>query len=265
MMQQKRTFIKGKKIYIPKDGIMRHYEDDSKKPFIADFSLQDAIAQYGAAKVSQQQAIVTQTAQDVQVQKAVEQSAQVAVAYSGTDAVASAAQAVKLAAIIPTVPSGAATEIASQVVRAAEAAQNAASLPTASEEEKTAAQVAQVVSTQALADAAKVQLTEAQNVQTEAEQTALSLKVKADANFSSNADLVAANQAASRLEIANNDLMEKQTNHDDAQQLASDTKRAADMSSKVVVDALNTDTSKAVIKLGFFDQIANYIYNLIYK
>jgi hypothetical protein len=220
----------------------------------------------GAVKITNQAAQVNENMQAKQIADAIATSEKAAAAYSGTDAIASASHAADLAAVIKSgVPSGAATEIASQIMRAADAAAQAAALPDATQDDKTAATVANIIATQALADASKIKQDELQSISTEAEQTVAALKAKADAS-STAADLIAANQAQARLDEANKSLMNSQQLTDDAVHQAAMTKQQADSDAAAIAAALLMPkvTASVAVKKNIFDRLIDYIYEKLY-
>ena len=274
MMNQTRTEIKGKKRLIHSDGIMRNHIEVNKGTFIAHLTPEDIIKQYGAEKFASQQAQVDQTIQETKAadiaQASTKQLDLDLAAASNADAISSSQKVVQLAAAItPDMPSGGATEIASQVVRFTEAAQVAAALPDATDDSKKAAKVAVIVQNQTLADVAKIQLEETKVLQVQAEQKAITLANVAKADDATIDQKIAATQAAQDFKDASDKVIAAESTHSDAQQLARDTVAKAESDAAAIALAMLTPKPEikpvvAPVKEGLFSKMIDYIYNLIY-
>jgi len=222
----------------------------------------------GSDVISNEQAIVDNSVQAQRIAEAVSQRELITAAYSGSDAMASVAHATNLTNVINSgVPSGAASEIASQVARAADAAQAAAKASNDPDDIK-AASVANILSAQATAAAAKVKESEVRVVQSETENTLLSLIDKAKVTGTLE-DKTAVTLAQQRLTDANNNLMTAQSLSADASQYADMIKKQADLDAATIANELLKASEvikpvEAAVKKSFLDKIVDYIYNKIY-
>jgi hypothetical protein len=165
------------------------------------------------------------------------------------------------------VSSGAAAEIASQILRANDAAQKAAQLPEATSEDVKAAEATNIIATQAVADALVKQTIDSKENAYYAEQNATYLKQKADASQLP-ADNNNASLSAQRLKDANDKLMLDAKNTNDAILAANVTLSQAQSDSAALALAASLSTVKfvpKVAKISLFNRIVNYIYNNLYK
>jgi hypothetical protein len=271
-MNQTRTEVKSKRTAIKDNGIMTHVNEgvSSHVPDFDNYTPQElaVMASQGAAKLKAQQDEQDKITLQAQADQAAAESLSRQQANSGTDVTASVAEVVKLTKVITDFQpsSNVAAEIASQVVRANEAAQAAAALPEATPEEITAAQTSDILTTQALADVAKIKLDETIEYHNQVENTAMTLADKAKADDATNDIKIQATLAAQRLKEVNDSLIAAQSLHDDAKQLASETKAKAESDAVTVAEAISVPTTitKEVKKLSFLDQVTEYIYKLIY-
>ena len=248
---------------------------DSFAPLVRAAGITDAewseIQQHSADVINNAQVTVDNSVQAQRIAEAVSQRELLTAALSGNDATASAVHAANLTNVINSgVPSGAASEIATQVARAAEAAK-AAAAQSNDPEDKKAAEVANILSAQATAQAARVKAEELSKIQAETENTLLSLidKAKKSGTIQDKENVTAAQQ---RMTDANNNLMAAQELHSDAAQYASMIKSQADIDAATVAYALlnpvtvpQTEVVNKTVKAGFLDRIVNYIYKQIYS
>ena len=223
----------------------------------------------GQAKIADQQKALADAKTNVQVVQAISSQDKQTAALSGTDAIASVQYATDLSKVIASgkVNSDAALEIASQVVRASVSSQAAASLPTASEDDKKAAQVCEIISSQAVSDALKLKAAEVSVKRDETEQTAAGLIAKVQqTNLQS--DLVAANQAQTRLDEINNVSMTTINDSLQAKAEADGVKAKAESdAANIAWKLLHPDILPTIEKAQytFFEKVINYVYNTIYS
>jgi hypothetical protein len=219
----------------------------------------------GAAKIASQQVVANQVADQTLINAGIATAAAQNLGNAGTDAPASLNQAAQLANTMSGKDANVQAEIASQVIRAAEAARAAAALPTAKPADIAAAVAAEIISTQAIADAAAAQHLVAVDNQVHAENAA---DVLLDKSKTSNdiEDQKAATEALQRLHDANQALMVAQQQKDQANAVAAETlAKSQSDAAALALAALIPKASTPVVKIGWFDKIINYIYNNLYK
>lgn len=220
----------------------------------------------GKQKIAQQQQAAADAAKAAKITAGIIHNSIIAAAVSGNDAMASAKYTAELNKVVTTskgINSNVAEEISLQALRAAQSAKDAAAKPTATDEDKKAASVTLVIATQTVADAAKIKVEENRIIQAQAENTAIDLKVKADASDATWKDRDIAKLAEDKLNEANNNLMEAQTVSSDTAQAAADTKAKVESDEAAVAWAL-THPEEILDKRNIFDKLIDFIYNKLY-
>jgi hypothetical protein len=240
---------------------------ETYKPLVRPAGISDQVwavmQSQGADKVAQQQAVNNTITAMAQVQQGIDEAAARAEALNGNNAIASVQLAVQLSNVVSSAPSSnVAYELASQITRAAESAQKAATSPEATADDKTAAQVANILAAQAVADATKIHEAELLKITNDSENTALTLVDKANLPGATDEDILAAEEAKNRYLANTENLTIIQNKASEAQQAATEIKQNSEMLPGEIVDSIKTPDVK---QIGLFEQLVNFIYNTIYK
>ena len=225
----------------------------------------------GFSKISAQQMLAQKSAEENLANIAISKAASEAAAKSATDAMTSLQRATELSKAMQNVTASAAAEIVTQIMRANNNAQVASELPEATDADRNAATAANIITTQAIADAMVKQTLESKENAYHAEQTATYLKQVADATQQPE-DNANASEALQRLKDANDKLMAdaKLANESIVAANVTLSQAQSDVAALALSVSLSPTTVEvtspvAVKKVNWFGRLVNYIYSNLYK